>query len=63
MKSHILLAMSYWDDMASIEAFAKGPLHKAIVKPFTRDLLQSFDKEVEYFEVLASSMSFLKKIY
>ncbi len=54
---HIVHVMSCWQDMASIEAFSKGPVHKAVVKPWTQDLLISFDEEVEFFDVLASTVS------
>ena len=54
---YIVLVMSFWQDMASIEAFAKGPMHEAVAKPWTQELLVSFDEEVEYFDVLASTVS------
>ncbi|MEM1236341.1 MAG: antibiotic biosynthesis monooxygenase [Pseudomonadota bacterium] len=52
---HELLVMSFWEDMAAVEAFSKGSLTKAVVKEKTQKVLTSWDQEVEYFEVLTSS--------
>ena len=50
-----LLVMSVWQDLSSVERFAKGALDDAVVKPQTQKVLLSFDEKVEYFEVIASS--------
>jgi heme-degrading monooxygenase HmoA len=51
-----ILFMSYWRDMDAVRLFARGEdIHRAIVKESTQKLLDSFDREVEYFEVQVKS--------
>ncbi len=50
-----VLVMSYWETMSAIKQFAGEALDTAVVEPRARAVLESFDPEVEHFELVVRS--------
>ena len=53
-----LVVTSLWEDTGAAGHFEHGEFDDAVVKPSTRELLQSFDLKVEYFETVVGTGRF-----
>jgi heme-degrading monooxygenase HmoA len=53
----VVLVMSYWEDMQAIQQFAGETIDTAVVEPRAQAVLESFDPDVEHFELVVKSCS------
>ncbi len=53
----VVLVMSYWDDVQAIQKFAGEAIQAAVVEPRAQAVLESFDPNVEHFELVVKSGS------
>lgn len=51
------LAVTMWDSLGSIKAFAGDDVQRAVVEPEARAVLESFDSIARHFEVVAYPQS------
>ena len=53
----VVLVMSYWEDMQAVQQFSSETIDTAVVESRAQAVLESFDPEVEHFELVVKSGS------
>jgi heme-degrading monooxygenase HmoA len=52
-----LVVLTLWDSMAAVQEFAGNSADEAVVEPAAEAVLESFDRKVQHFEVVLSSVA------